>query len=195
MRIQNLMVCFVAAAFVSGGASLLHCAMGKPCTEPGTQSFVRSGNSKILAAASSAVGKKMWFGYGLPNGKLGCAAALSNVLRSAGYPVAKSAAVVVVRGQLLKSSLNVKEIAVKHSKAQGIDPLTLKELSQPGDLIFGYMTLPTNPNYGPNAHCGVVSDNGEVYANDWNDGIWKRAEADTFFGFYPHVYVMRVAEK
>lgn len=137
----------------------------------------------------------MWSGFGLPNGKLGCAAALSNVLKQAGYPVARSAAVVVVRNQLLKSKCGVTEIAVKHSKEQGLDLKKLKDVSRPGDLIFGYMTLPNNPNYGPDAHCGVVAGGDDVFANDWNDGIWKRAEAEAFFGFYPHVYVMRIAEK
>lgn len=154
-----------------------------------------SANQKILFSANESVGKKMWFGYGLPSGKLGCAAALSNVLKNAGYPQAKSAAVVFVRRQLLNSSLNAKETAVKHSKEQGVDLKKLREVSQPGDLIFGYMTTPDKPNMGPDAHCGVVAENGDVFANDWNDGIWKRAEADRFFGFYPHIYVIRIGNK
>lgn len=160
-----------------------------------TSTTGKSSNQKILLAANDSVGKKMWFGYGLPNGRLGCAAALSNVLKKAGYPVAKSAAVVVVRRQLLNSSLNAKETAVKHSKDSGVDLKKLREISQPGDLIFGYMTTPDKPNMGPDAHCGVVAENGEVFANDWNDGIWKRAEADRFFGFYPHIYVMRFGNR
>lgn len=152
-------------------------------------------NQKILSSAEESVGKKMWLGYGLANGKLGCAAALSNVLKKAGYPQAKSAAVVVVRKQLLSSTLNAKETAVKNSKEYGVDVKKLRELSQPGDLIFGYTTTPDKPNAGPNAHCGVVAENGEVFANDWNDGIWKRAVADKFFAWYPYIYVMRIGSK
>lgn len=160
-----------------------------------TSTTGKSSNQRILLAANDSVGKKMWFGYGLSSGRLGCAAALSNVLKKAGYPMAKSAAVVVVRRQLLNSSLDAKETAVKHSKDSGVDLKKLREVSQPGDLIFGYMTTPDKPNMGPDAHCGVVVENGEVFANDWNDGIWKRAEADRFFGFYPHIYVMRLGNK
>lgn len=152
-------------------------------------------NQKILLSANESVGKKMWLGYGLPSGQLGCAAALSNVLKKAGFPQAKSAAVVFVRRQLLNSSLNAKETAIKHSKESGVDLKKLREISQSGDLIFGYMTTPDKPNMGPDAHCGVVAENGEVFANDWNDGIWKRVEADRFFGFYPHIYVMRIGNK
>lgn len=156
----------------------------------------RSANQKILLSANESIGKKMWFGFGLPNGKLGCAAALSNVLKKAGYPMVKSAAVVIVRRQLLNNAtLGAKETAVKHSKDYGVDLKKLLEVSQPGDLIFGYMTTPDKPNMGPDAHCGVVAENGEVFANDWNDGIWKRAEAERFFGFYPHIYVMRISRK
>ena len=165
-----------------------------PQLYPAALAQVEGGNSKILSAADSAVGKKMWSGFGLSSGKLGCAAALSNVLKNAGYPAAKSAAVVIVRNQLLKSRLRVKETAVKHSKEIGVDLKRLKEVSRPGDLIFGYMALPDKPNLGPDAHCGVVAKNGEVYANDWNDGIWKRVAADTFFAYYPHIYVMRIRE-
>ncbi len=152
-------------------------------------------SQKILLSAKESVGKKMWLGYGLPSGTLGCAASLSNVLKKAGYPMAKSAVVVVVRRQLLSSKLNAKETAIKHSKDSGVDLKKLRDASQPGDLIFGYMTTPDKPNMGPDAHCGVVAENGEVFANDWNDGIWKRAEADRFFGFYPHIYVMRIGSK
>lgn len=205
MRTRNYIVCFVAAAIASGGASLLYCAIGQPSVEKSSNVaevetttpsvFARGGNEIILSAANSAVGKRMWSGFGLPNGKLGCAAALSNVLKNAGYPVAKSAAVVVVRRQLLKSPLKVSEVALKHSKELGVDPKIFSGVSQPGDLIFGYMSLPNKPNMGADAHCGVVGENGYVYANDWNDGIWKRAKPDQFFGFYPHIYVIRIADK
>ncbi|PZM85853.1 MAG: hypothetical protein DKT66_00160 [Candidatus Melainabacteria bacterium] len=217
MRVQNYLVCFVAAACASGGASLLYCAVGKPNVEHGSSgsaatraskvatgdatrtsddnAAVSVGNKKILSAANAAVGKKMWLGFGLPNGKLGCAAALSNILKNAGYPVAKSAAVVVVRRQLLKSNLKVSEVALKHSKELGVDARIFDGVSKPGDLIFGYMSLPDKPNMGPDAHCGVVGENGYVFVNDWNDGIWKRAKPDQFFGFYPHIYVIRIADK
>jgi hypothetical protein len=153
-----------------------------------------SSSQRIFATASESVGKKMWYGFGLPSGKLGCAAALSNVLNKSGIAVAHSAAVVVVRRQLLKSSFSVTETGVKSSKDYGVDIKKLQAASEPGDLIFGYMTTPDKPNLGPDAHCGVIAGKGEVFANDWNDGIWKRVEADRFFAWYPHIYVMRVGK-
>jgi len=151
-------------------------------------------NEKILAVAGKSTGKKMWSGFGLSSGQFGCAAALSNILRQSGITVAHSAAVVVVRRQLLNSSLKVKETVVKRSKDQGVDIKKLQEVSEPGDLIFGYMSSPDKPNLGPDAHCGVIAERGEVFANDWNDGIWKRAETDKFFGFYPYIYVIHVGK-
>lgn len=148
----------------------------------------------IFATANESVGKKMWYGFGLPSGKLGCAAALSNVLNKSGVAVAHSAAVVILRRQLLKSTFDVRETPVKSSKGYGVDIGRLKAASQPGDLIFGYTSTPDKPNLGPDAHCGVVAEDGEVFANDWNDGIWKRVEADAFFAWYPYIYVMRVCK-
>lgn len=190
-------MCLFVVLWISGAVSAVFAQSGtesRIVTEIAANS--KSANQKILSSATESVGKKMWIGFGLPDGRLGCAAALSNVLKKAGYPVAKSAVVVVVRRQLLSSaSLNAKETGFKHSKDNGVDLKKLREVSQPGDLIFGYMTTPDKPNMGPDAHCGVVAENGEVFANDWNDGIWKRAEADRFFGFYPHIYVMRIDDK
>ena len=116
------------------------------------------------------------------------------MLGKSGITVARSAAVVIVRRQLRKSTFDVRETLVKSSKGYGVDIGRLKAASQPGDLIFGYTTTPDKPNLGPDAHCGVVAGDGEVFANDWNDGIWKRVEAHTFFAWYPYIYVMRVGK-
>lgn len=148
---------------------------------------------RTLKAAHDCLGKKMWSGYGLTSGKLGCAAALGNVLKLAGLPYRGSAAVVSLRQQILNGPLEVREIPVKQSAEYGVDPQKLRQVSRPGDLIFGYKENPGKPNLGADAHCGVVADSGRVYANDWNDGIWKCDVADRFFAWYPHVYVMRMA--
>lgn len=58
------------------------------------------GNTKILQTAQNCAGKTMWSGYGLSSGRLGCAAALSNVLNQAGYKQARSAGVRVLYQQL-----------------------------------------------------------------------------------------------
>lgn len=151
--------------------------------------------SRILRTAESSVGAKMWTGYGLPNGKLGCAAALCNVLKKSGCNYAHSAAVVVIRKQLLNSPLNLQEISIKKSETYGVDRSLLKKIASPGDLIFGYKTTPDKPNSGGDAHCGVVAANGDVYGNDWGDGLWKRVEVDRYFAWYPFVFVIKTSSK
>ena len=146
----------------------------------------------VLAVANQSVGRQMWLGYGLPSGKLGCAAALCNVLKQAGFPYAKSAAVATVRSQLLSGPARTKEISIKSSGEYGIDRLKLAQVAKPGDLIMGYMKSPDHSNLGSDAHCGVVAGNGEVYANDWLDGVWKRDVVDRFFAWYHYVYIMKI---
>lgn len=148
-------------------------------------------DDSVLGVAQAALGKEMWFGYGLHTGKSGCAAALSNVLRQAGLPYKGSALVVLVRRQLLAGPVLVSEIAVKHSPEYGVDQAKLNQVAKPGDLIFGYMQPPEKSNTGGDAHCGVFAGAGEVYANDWTDGIWKRDVVDRFFAWYKYVYVVR----
>lgn len=53
----------------------------------------------------------MWKGYGLSSGKLGCAAAVSNVLNAAGYKQAKSAGVRVLYTQL-RTTRGAKEFSL-----------------------------------------------------------------------------------
>lgn len=146
---------------------------------------------RVLKAADSSVGKKMWFGYGLPNGTLGCAAALSNVLKAAGITRGRSATVVVVRRQLLTGCKGVQEIEIKSQKGD-IDDTRLAKLARPGDILMAYMAPPPSLNGGPNAHCGIIGEGGTVYTNDWNDGIWKHTDIHTYFDFYPYIRVIRL---
>ncbi|MBC7998739.1 MAG: hypothetical protein IAF58_12395 [Leptolyngbya sp.] len=164
-------------------------------SQTNTPSPVPDLRSRILETAEASVGSKMWTGYGLANGKLGCAAALSNVLKKSGCNYAHSAAVVVIRKQLLNSPLNLQEISIKKSEAYGVDQNLLRKIASPGDLIFGYKTTPDKPNTGGDAHCGVVAANSNVYGNDWGDGVWKRVEVDRYFAWYPFVYVIKTNSK
>ncbi len=136
----------------------------------------------------------MWTGFGLPNGKLGCAAALSNILNRAGLKCKGSAVVVVLRKQILAHN-GTKELLIKHSNDYGVDKKVLEAKASPGDLIFGYMRPTNEPNLGGNAHCAVVSTQGRVMGNDWNDGIWKDVDADQYFSFYKYVYLIKTADK
>lgn len=61
--------------------------------------FIRAGQCQesyalrqnLLHTATACCGKKMWSGFGLATGKLGCAAALSNVINKAGLKCKGSA--------------------------------------------------------------------------------------------------------
>lgn len=144
----------------------------------------------IWSAAEASVGKKMWFGYGLPDGTLGCAAALCNVLNKAGCKQAHSAGVRIVYSQLKKMP------GVKHFKLKGegsdLTANVLASQTQPGDVLLAFNNPPPAPNTGSHAHCGIIGPGGQIYTNDWNDGIWKLAEYQRYFSHYKHVYIFRI---
>lgn len=144
----------------------------------------------ILRTATDSCGKKMWSGFGLSKGTLGCAAALSNVLNKAGLKCKGSAVVVVLRKQILAHP-GTKEILIKNSSTYGVDKSIMALKSEPGDLIFGYMLPVSQPNLGGNAHCGVVADKGTVMGNDWTDGVWKQVDVDQYFSSYKYVYLIK----
>lgn len=153
-------------------------------------------DQQILQTAKGSLGKEMWHGYGLSSGKLGCAAAVSNVLKNAGVLGVNSAAVVIIRRQILNHpKYSAQEICVKKAGPSGLDAQTFQTLSRPGDVLLAFMEPPTKPNLGPNAHCGFVGTDGNVYTNDWNDGIWKYAPIEQYFSYYPYIYVIRLKPK
>jgi len=148
---------------------------------------------KVFASAQKDVGKKMWKGYGLPSGKLGCAAALCNVLQEGGVTDAHSATVIVVRNQLLYGKTKFKELVLRNHEGDGIDDAKLKSIARPGDVVLAFMKAPPNPNGGPNAHCGIMGENGEIFTNDWNDGIWKGLNIHLMFDYYPYIRLIRLS--
>ncbi len=148
--------------------------------------------TRITDAASKSLGQEMWKGYGLPNGVLGCAAAVSNVLNKAGVKAAHSAGVVVMRNQLRHGSIRCQEFVIKNGSADLIDDQLLLKVSKPGDILVAFRDPPSSPNTGGNAHCGIMSDSPNVYTNDWNDGIWKKVNIHTMFDSYRHVRLLRL---
>jgi hypothetical protein len=146
----------------------------------------------IYTAAKKDVGKQMWKGYGLSSGALGCAAALSNVLQQGGVADAHSAAVIAVRKQLLHGKTKAKELVLRNGEGDSIDETKMKTIAHPGDVVLAFMKPPPNPNGGPNAHCGILGENGEIYTNDWNDGIWKEVNIHLMFDSYPYIRLIRL---
>jgi hypothetical protein len=147
-------------------------------------------NEAILKAAQSDVGKKMWAGYGLPNGTLGCAAALSNVLNQAGYKPPHSAAVRFVYKQL-RTIHGATEFKLAGDGAATTAEVLAKQ-TKPGDVLLAFNETPDRPNLGPHAHCGIIGPGGQIYTNDWNDGIWKLAEFQRYFYHYKYFYIFRL---
>ena len=146
----------------------------------------------IYKAAASCQGKRMWTGFGLAEGTLGCAAALSNVLNIAGIREAHSAAVVPLRKQLLKGSHEVTEITIKNGEIACIENELVLNSARPGDLLFAFSEPPSKPNLGGHAHCGIMSFGMFVFTNDWNDGIWKRVDIHSMFDGYRYVRLLRI---
>lgn len=68
-------------------------------------------------------------------------------------------------------------------------------LARPGDVLMAFMAPPNKPNGGPNAHCGIMAENADVFTNDWDDGIWKRLNIHVMFDHYPYVRLIRLSER
>lgn len=153
-------------------------------------------DQRLVQTSKASVGKEMWHGYGLSSGKLGCAAAVCNVFKATGVKGVSSAAVFIMRRQLLNHPKYLaKEYCIKKGGTQGVDTKLFKATSRPGDVLLAFTEPPDKPNLGPNAHCGFVGSDGNVYTNDWNDGIWKYAPIEQYFSYYPYMYVVRLTPK
>ncbi len=148
--------------------------------------------AKLALVAESCLGKKMWTGYGLSSGYLGCAAAVSNVLKISGFKYAHSAAVTQLRNQLLGSRCTREIIVRKGPKDELLDS-KLVSVARPGDIVLAFMKPPESDwNGGGNAHCGILSNSSEICTNDWNDGIWKKLNIHLMFDYYPYLRIVRV---
>jgi len=149
-------------------------------------------SKNILDAAKQSVGKEMWKGFGLPDGHLGCAASLSNVLNKAGVKYARSPVTKFVRQKLLEGPVKVSEYVVKSGGDNPISDQTVARVARPGDVLVAFMDPLPRGNIGPKAHCGIIGPDGTVFTNDWNDGIWKHADIHTYFDSYRHIRVIRL---
>ncbi len=113
----------------------------------------------------------MWNGYGLRDGTLGCAASLSNILNKGCVKVAHSASVAAVRRQLL-STRKFKEIVLRNGEGSEIDEEKLNQVSQATWCLHSCASRSRQQR--PNAHCGILGEQSNIYTNDWNDGVWKQ---------------------
>jgi hypothetical protein len=114
------------------------------------------------------------------DGKYGCAASLSLVLRKAGFKYADSPVV----GQL-----------VSQLERHGWTPHPASGARE-GDVMVGYNQGTNWKKGGGNAHTGVVRADGTVYNNSSRQNMTWVAEApDVAFGQYTSRYVLRPPQK
>lgn len=147
----------------------------------------------LAATAHSCLGNEMWKpGYGLSNGKLGCSAAVCNVLKKAGVKKISTAAVVPMCLQLLKNYPASREFIVRSGEGNEINDARLSKLAKPGDILLGFMAPPPDANSGGNAHCGIMGTGNQVYTNNWLNGIWTEVDIHQMFDFYPYIRLIRI---
>ena len=147
----------------------------------------------IASTARACLGKEMWKpGYGLSNGKLGCAAAVCNVLKKSGVKNVSTAGVVAMRTQLL-SLPGSKEFKIRSGEGSEIDDAKLLKIAQPGDILLAFKDPPTRANGGPNAHCGLMGAGSQVYTNNWMDGVWTEIEIHQMFDYWPYIRLIRLS--
>lgn len=137
-------------------------------TRPGDGRYEgQDGNSleksrRIYDSARSAVGKRMWQGSDYApdtrNGKYGSTSSVSEVLQDAGFSYANGGRVSTLARQLL---------------ARGWQPVALDQL-RPGDVLYGGK----NANWeagGGNANVAIVGENGKVFHNNVDTGVWTES--------------------
>lgn len=177
---------FLLASYVVKNEAL---AQGTKAT--GSPAIVPT-STAILDAARRSVGKEMWRGYGLGDGSLGCAASLSSVLKTAGIKYATSVRTRDVRSKLLNGSRRAAEFDIKNGGSDSIDDARLESVAKPGDILVAFMDPFPRCSVGPRAHCGIIGENGSVYTNDWNNGIWTHGNIHTYFDAFKYIRVIRL---
>ncbi len=147
---------------------------------------------KILASAKDSLGKEMWkVGFGLSEGRLGCAASVSNVLKKAEINGVYSPVTKKMRQQIINGRLPVTELVLKDGGDRPIDDGKISTVAKPGDVVVAFMHPLPGADVGPGAHCGVIGESGTVFTNDWNNGIWSQGSIHTFFDSYKYIRLLR----
>jgi len=123
----------------------------------GSQGAADGSAATIAQNAQNDLGQKLWGNYAKDtvNGEYGCAASVSKVLEDSGYSYADSPVVYTLQQQL---------------KNQGWTPTNTPE---PGDVVFGYRTDPSNST-GSGAHTGIVGPDDTVYNNVSPGETWQQ---------------------
>lgn len=117
---------------------------------------VGEGDASIVNSAARSVGKAMYLGLlSYSQGRLGCAASVSNVLKGAGYGYAHHAGVYGLHKQLLN---------------RGWQKLPASQ-AQPGDVIIGIRRSNWAAG-GGGSHVGIVGEGNTSYHNSSSKRAW-----------------------
>jgi hypothetical protein len=149
----------------------------------GTRDIDLSDKAKAIASVADAQqGNALWTKYAseTQNGNLGCAAAVSEVLRKA---------------QAVPGNFN--ELAVYYMD-QKLQSMGWEKVDynnrRPGDVIIGYRTSNPAASMGGGAHTGIVGENGKTYSNSSSTGEWTYNDPNSWVppnGGYQITYVLR----
>ena len=124
---------------------------------------------EIVKNAIDGLGKALWsltpFKHSVRNGRLGCAASVSEVLQRSGYDYANHAGVGGLESQLMRNGWQ---------KA----PLSSADA---GDVVVVGRSRGWRAGGGA-AHVGIVGENGSVYHNNSARGQWVRDNLHARFG-------------
>lgn len=136
--------------------------------EDGDQS-IKARAKRILDASKRSVDKRLWamgdFANSVKGGRLGCAAAVSEVLKMSGFSYANSAGVG-----------NMVDILKRHGWTQ----VELKD-ARPGDVVYGGKPGTRWWEGGGNAHIGVVGEDGQVFHNSSGRRRWVQDDLTAVF--------------
>lgn len=143
---------------------------------------VKDVKGRILAAASGDVGNQVWarsdFSRRTRDGRLGCAASVSEVLQKAGFSYANSPGVGVLTDQL---------------KEHGWKQMPVSE-ARPGDVVYGWKPGTKMHRGGGVAHVGIVGKNDTVYDNSSRSREWSHRRLTSVFSrrtYGDQLYVLR----
>lgn len=124
---------------------------------------------EIVKNAIDGLGKALWsltpFKHSVSNGRLGCAASVSEVLQRSGYNYANHAGVGGLESQLMQNGWR---------KA----PLSAADA---GDVVVVGRSRGWRAGGGA-AHVGIVGENGSVYHNNSARGQWVKDNLNARFG-------------
>ena len=140
---------------------------------------------RLYNTADRFVGQKVWqnsdYRQHCDDGRRGSTPSVTEVLNASGFDYVNAGHVSALARQLL---------------SRGWTPVALNEL-RPGDVLYGGRNDRWQEG-GGNAHVAIVGDDGMVYHNDRNTGVWTKTHVGNAFAqqeFGRRIWALRPPEK